>query len=53
MLVTGCACSTVHFRNPSGHTVDVRRATLPAEVFGSFFGGRGIALAPLWRMSGT
>jgi hypothetical protein len=44
VLITGYAQGTVHFRNPSGHTADTRRATLPAEVFSPFFGGRGIAL---------
>jgi hypothetical protein len=45
VLITGYDHGTVHFRNSSGHTAEARRATLPAEVFGSFFGGRGIALA--------
>ncbi|WP_326639676.1 C39 family peptidase [Streptosporangium sp. NBC_01755] len=44
VLVTGYDHGTVHFLNPSGHTPNARRATLPAEVFGSFFGGRGITL---------
>ncbi|MFD8560628.1 peptidase [Streptosporangium canum] len=45
VLITGCTSGVVHFLNPSGHTASARRARLPAAVFGSFFGGRGIALA--------
>jgi hypothetical protein len=36
--------ATIDFLNPSGHTPDTRRATLPFDVFAGFFGGRGISV---------
>jgi hypothetical protein len=45
VLVTGFDQGVVQFCNPSGHTGAAQRAALPVETFGSFFAGRGIALA--------
>ncbi|WP_157244679.1 peptidase [Nonomuraea typhae] len=44
VLVTGAAGGAVTFNNPSGHTEQARRATLPLEVFSAFFAGRGISV---------
>ena len=46
VLVTGHDSRGLHFRNPSGHTPAARSAVLPAEVFASFYAGRGVALRP-------
>ncbi|MFJ9574516.1 C39 family peptidase [Streptomyces bacillaris] len=44
VLLTGREDSTVHFRNPSGHTPQARTASLPVTTFAEFFGGRGVSL---------
>lgn len=44
VLVIGRDSEGIHFRNPSGHTREARYGVLPETVFGSFFGGRGVAL---------
>ncbi|WP_433358812.1 hypothetical protein [Streptosporangium sp. CA-115845] len=44
VLLTGHDHGLIHLHNPSGHTCDARRASLPIDVFEMFFGGRGIAL---------
>jgi hypothetical protein len=46
VLVTGHdpTTDTIHFRNPSGHTSDTRTAQLPAPLFETFFGHRGVTI---------
>lgn len=44
VLITGHEHGLIHLHNPSGHTPGARRASLPMDVFESFFAGRGIAL---------
>ncbi|MFB8025998.1 MULTISPECIES: C39 family peptidase [unclassified Streptomyces] len=44
VLVTGIAKDQVHFNNPSGHTRQTRKATLPLSEFARFFGERGVSL---------
>ncbi|MEU2312115.1 C39 family peptidase [Streptomyces albidoflavus] len=44
VLAVGYHAGRIHFRNPSGHTPEARRAVLPVERFGAFFAGRGVAL---------
>ncbi|MEU4410823.1 C39 family peptidase [Streptosporangium sp. NPDC023963] len=44
VLLTGHDHGRIHLHNPSGHTPGARRASLPVDVFETFFGGRGIAL---------
>ncbi|MBG0818416.1 C39 family peptidase [Planomonospora sp. ID82291] len=46
VLLTGHGCGVLQLNNPSGHTPTARRAVVPIKVFETFFGGRGIALAP-------
>ncbi|MFI7126990.1 C39 family peptidase [Nonomuraea sp. NPDC050153] len=44
VLITGHDHGLIHLHNPSGHTPDARQASLPIEVFETFFGRRGITL---------
>jgi hypothetical protein len=46
VLVTGHdpLAGTVSFANPSGHTPAARAATLPAELFDSFYAGRAVTV---------
>ncbi|MEV6158478.1 C39 family peptidase [Nonomuraea sp. NPDC052129] len=44
VLLTGHDHGLIHLHNPSGHTPHARQASLPIDVFETFFGGRGIAL---------
>ncbi|MDF3139920.1 MULTISPECIES: peptidase [unclassified Streptomyces] len=44
VLAIGRDSRGVHFRNPSGHTEEARYGLLPAEVFETFFGRRGVTL---------
>jgi hypothetical protein len=46
VLITGYdpAAGTISFNNPSGHTPDAVSATLPIEVFETFYAGRGVVV---------
>ncbi|MFF8618248.1 peptidase [Streptomyces sp. NPDC015350] len=53
VLVHGIDEQGVRFLNPSGHTRESRKATLPPAAFERFFGGRGISLDLRPRDTGT
>lgn len=45
VYVTGHRDGQLHFRNPSGHTDQTRKAAIPVDVFTEFYAERGVSFA--------